>query len=117
LILRSFSRLQHVDLGFKPDHLLTMKMILPESKYSEHQKRIVFVDQVLERVKNLPGILSAGTTTNIPLEREITYDSVFNVQGRPPPNPNDVPITANRLVSPDYLKTIGVTWIKGRLIA
>ncbi|PYJ30011.1 MAG: hypothetical protein DME90_04175 [Verrucomicrobia bacterium] len=116
LILRSFSRLQHVDLGFKPDHLLTMKMTLPESKYSEHQKRIVFVDQVLERVKNLPGILSAGTTTNIPLEREITYDSVFNVQGRPPPNPNDVPITANRLVSPDYLKTIGVTLIKGRLI-
>jgi ABC-type antimicrobial peptide transport system, permease component len=116
LIVRSFNRLQHVDLGFRPDYLLTLKMILPESKYSEHRQRVAFVDQVLERVKNLPGVLSAGMTTNIPLEREIAYDAVFSVEGRPPTNPNDVPITANRLVSPDYLKTLGVTLLKGRLI-
>lgn len=116
LIVQSFNRLQHVDLGFRPDHLVTMKMILPESKYSEHRRRVAFVDQVLQRVKNLPGIISAGTTTNIPLEREIEYDSVFSVEGRPPRNPNDVPITSNRIVSPDYLKTLGVTLIKGRLI-
>ena len=116
LIVRSFNRLQHVDLGFRPDHLLTMKMILPESKYSEHRQRVAFVDQVVEQVRNLPGVISAGTTTNIPLEREITYDAVFNVEGRPPPNPNDVPITANRLVSSDYLKTVGVSLLRGRLI-
>ena len=116
LIVRSFNRLQHVDLGFRPDHLLTMKMILPESKYSELRQRVAFVEQVLERVKSLPGVLSAGTTTNIPLEREIAYDSVFSVEGQPPINPNDVPITSHRLVSPDYLKTLGVTLIKGRLI-
>jgi putative ABC transport system permease protein len=116
LIVRSFNRLQHVDLGFRPDHLLTLKMILPESKYAEHRQRVAFVDQVVERVKNLPGVISVGTTTNIPLEREITYDAVFSVEGRPPPNPNDVPITANRLVSADYLKTVGVTLLKGRLI-
>jgi putative ABC transport system permease protein len=116
LIVRSFNRLQHVDLGFRPDRLLTLKMILPESKYSEHRQRVAFVDQVVERVKNLPGVISAGTTTNVPLEREITYDAVFSVEGRPPANPNDVPITANRLVSPEYLKTIGVTLLKGRLI-
>ena len=116
LFVRSFNRLQHVDLGFRPDRLLTLKMILQESKYSEHRQRVAFVDQVVERVKNLPGVLSAGTTTNIPLEREISYDAVFSVEGRPPPNPKDVPITANRLVSPDYLKTVGVTLIKGRLI-
>jgi len=116
LIARSFNRLQHVDLGFKSDNLLTVKMILPASKYSEYRQRIAFVDQVLERVKILPGVLSAGTTTNIPLEREIAYDSVFSVEGRPPVNPNDVPITSHRLVSPGYLKTLGVTLIKGRLI-
>jgi putative ABC transport system permease protein len=116
LMLQSFNRLQHVDLGFRPDHLLTMKMVLPASKYSEHRQRVAFADQVLERIKNLPGVISAGTTTNIPLEREIAYDSVFDVEGRPRPNPNDVPITSHRLVSPDYLKTVGVTLIKGRLI-
>jgi putative ABC transport system permease protein len=116
LIARSFNRLQHVDLGLRPDNLLTMKMILPASKYSEHRQRVTFVDQILERVKTLPGVVSAGTTTNIPLEREIAYDSVFSVEGRPPPNPNDVPITSHRLVSPDYLKTLGATLINGRLI-
>jgi putative ABC transport system permease protein len=116
LMLQSFNRLQHVDLGFRPDHLLTMKMVLPVSKYSEHRQRVAFADQVLERVKNLPGVISAGITTNIPLEREIAYDSVFDVEGRPRPNPNDVPITSHRLVSPDYLKTVGVILIKGRLM-
>src|SRR5437667_2431771 len=116
LIARSFTRLQHVDLGFKSDNLLTVKMLLPASKYSEYRQRTAFVDQVLERVKILPGVLSAGTTTNIPLEREIAYDSVFSLEGRPPVNPNDVPITSHRLVSPGYLKTLGVTRIKGRLI-
>src|SRR5437870_6185302 len=89
LMLRSFNRLQHVDLGFNPDHLLTMKMVLPVSKYSEYRQRFAFVDQVLERVKHLPGVISAGTTTNIPLEREIGYDSIFNAEGHPRNNPND----------------------------
>src|SRR2546421_21057 len=49
LIARSFNRLQHVDLGFKSDNLLTVKMILPASKYSEYRQRIAFVDQELAR--------------------------------------------------------------------
>src|SRR5438876_2028148 len=116
LMLQSFHRLQHVDLGFNPNNLLNVKMVLSESKYSQYQHRIAFSDRVLERVKTLPGVASAGITTNIPLEREIAYDAVFEVEGRPPPNPNDVPITSHRIVTPDYLRTLGVTLIKGRLL-
>ena len=116
LMVQSFQRLQHLDLGFRPDNLLIMKMVLPESKYPQYRQRVAFVDQILERVRVLPGVVSAGTTTNIPLEREIEYDAVFDVEGRPPPNSNDVPITSHRIVSPDYLDTLGVTLIKGRLI-
>ena len=61
-----------------------MKMALPASKYSQYHQRVAFTEQVLERVRNLPGVVSAGTTTNIPLERDISYDAVFNVEGRPP---------------------------------
>ena len=116
LMVQSFQRLQHLDLGFRPDDLLTMKMVLPESKYSQYHQRVAFVDQILERVRALPGVVSAGTTTNIPLEREIEYDTVFEVEGRPVANPNDVPITSHRIVSPDYLQTLGVSLIKGRSI-
>jgi putative ABC transport system permease protein len=116
LMVQSFQRLQHVALGFSPDNLLTMKMVLPVSKYSEYRQRIAFADEVVERTRNLAGVVSAGVTTNIPLERETAYDAIFDVEGRPSPNPNDVPITAHRVVSPGYLETLGITLIRGRLI-
>jgi putative ABC transport system permease protein len=116
LMVQSFQRLQHLDLGFRPDNLLTMKMVLSESKYSQYHTRVAFVDEVMQRIRAVPGVISAGTTTNIPLEREIAYDAVFSVEDHPPANPNAVPITSNRIVSPNYLETLGVTLIKGRLI-
>src|SRR2546423_347664 len=116
LMVRSFHQLQYIDLGFKPDNLLTVKTVLPDSKYSSYRTRVAFADQVLERIRNLSGVIAAGTTTNIPLEREIAIDAIFNVEGRPPANPNEVPITSHRVVSPDYLETLGVTLLKGRLI-
>ncbi len=116
LMVQSFQRLQHVELGFNPDNLLTMKMVLPASKYSQYRQRVAFADRVLEQIRYLPGVVSAGTTTNIPVERETAYDAVFDVEGRPPANLNDVPITSHRIVSPGYLETLGITLIKGRLI-
>jgi putative ABC transport system permease protein len=116
LMVQSFQRLQHTALGFSPDDLLTVKMVLPAAKYSDYRRRVGFADRVLERTLNLPGVVSAGMTTNIPLEREIAYDAIFDVEGRPPSDPNNVPITSHRIVSPDYLETLGVTLIRGRLI-
>jgi putative ABC transport system permease protein len=116
LMVQSFQRLQHVSLGFNPDNLLTMKMVLPVSKYSEYRRRAAFADEVLERARNVPGVVSAGLTTNIPLERETAYDAVFEVEGRPAANPNDVPITSHRVVTPGYLETLGVGLTRGRLI-
>jgi putative ABC transport system permease protein len=55
-------------------------------------------------------------TTNIPLERETAYDAIFDVEGRPAPDPNNVPITSHRVVTPGYLETMGVTLVKGRFI-
>jgi putative ABC transport system permease protein len=74
------------------------------------------VDRLLERVRTLPGVRLAGVTTNLPLQRGTTLDSVFEVEGHPPRNPADVPITAHRLVTPGYPETIGVTLVAGRLL-
>src|SRR5438046_6725962 len=116
LMVQSFQRLQHVVLGFSPDNLLTMKMVLPVSKYSEYRHRIAFADEVVERTRNLAVGVTCVTTTNIPLERETAYDAIFDVEGRPSPNPNDVPITAHRIVRPGYLETLGITLIRSRLM-
>jgi putative ABC transport system permease protein len=115
LMAQSFRRLQQVELGFRPEKLLTMQMALSSAKYQEHRQRVAFIERVLEQVEGLPGVVSAGITTNIPLAYS-SVDSIFTVEGRPPANPGEVAITASRLVSPGYLETLGVTLVKGRLI-
>jgi putative ABC transport system permease protein len=115
LVVQSFSRLQRVDLGFRSDHLLAAEVALPPSSYANQQQRQEFLDRVLERIRVLPGVVSAGTSTNLPLD-QISYDAVFTAEGRERRSEPDVPITANRLVSPGYLGTLGVRLVSGRLI-
>jgi putative ABC transport system permease protein len=115
LMLQSFQRLQKTDLGFRPDHLLTMQLPLSLSKYSEHERKIAFERDVLGRVRAITGVTAAGITTNIPLD-VLSFDSVYVVEGRPVANPAAVPITAHRLVSSGYLETLGVTLVGGRLL-
>jgi putative ABC transport system permease protein len=116
LMVQSFQRLQNVDLGFRPDNILMMELALSASKYEELSRKVQFTDQVLERVRALPGIVTAGMTTNVPLQRGVTLDSIFEVEGRPRANPSDVPITAHRMVTPGYMETIGLTLVKGRML-
>jgi putative ABC transport system permease protein len=116
LLIESFRKLQHVDLGFRTENLLTMRLVPSPTKYGEFEKRANFVKSIVERVRQVPGVGSAGITTNIPLTAFISYDAVFAVDGHPPVNTGDVPITAHRLVTPEYLQTLGVTLLKGRLL-
>jgi putative ABC transport system permease protein len=74
------------------------------------------MEQVLERVRALPGVVAAGMTLNVPLQRGVVLDSVFEVEGRPRARESEVPITSHRLVSPGYLETLGVMLVKGRLL-
>jgi len=115
LALRSFQGLQRVDLGFRPEPLLTLQMMLSPARYPQREQRVVFIERVLERVKSVPGVVSAGTTTGIPFP-SISFNSRFTVEGRPPANPEEVPSTIHRLVSPGYLETLGATLLKGRFL-
>ncbi|MFL5312991.1 MAG: ABC transporter permease [Myxococcales bacterium] len=116
LLLRSFQRLQDVDLGFRPDGLLMVDLPLSPSRYPTLAKRTRFIEELLSRTRALPHVVDAGTTTNVPMQRGITVDSVFEAEGRPPTDPSQVPITAHRLVSPGYPATLGVKLVAGRLL-
>jgi putative ABC transport system permease protein len=116
LLLRSFQRLQDVDLGFRPDGLLMIELPLSPTRYPTLPKRARFVEEVLSRVGTLPQVVAAGTTTNVPMQRGTTLDSIFEVEGRPNTDPSQVPITAHRLVSPGYPATLGVKLVAGRLL-
>jgi putative ABC transport system permease protein len=66
-------------------------------------------------VRRIPGVTNAGITTNIPLQSP-SFDSLYTVEGKPVLNPNDVPITGHRVVTPDYLRLLGVRLTRGRLL-
>ena len=67
LMIESFANLRSVDPGFRADHVLAMRTPLPYPRYQQLAKRNAFYDQVLERVSRIPGIVSAGYTTWLPL--------------------------------------------------
>jgi putative ABC transport system permease protein len=116
LMTRSLMRLQEIDLGFRPGGLVTLELPLSPARYEPQDARVRLVEDVLAKVRALPGVESAGTTTNVPLQRGVLLDSVYEVEGSPPASPGEVPITSHRLVSPGYLETLGVTLVGGRLL-
>jgi predicted permease len=67
LLVRSFSRLLHVEPGFDPQNVLTMNVSLPTVKYSEAQKQVAFFDDLVRRVSALPGVRSTAISAALPL--------------------------------------------------
>jgi putative ABC transport system permease protein len=115
LMVRSFERLSSVDLGFDPGRILVARLGLPPNDYPEHSRRADFIDRVLLRVRAVPGVESAGMTTNLPLDH-LGWDAFYVPEGGAPVELEKMPSAADRLVSPGYLETLGVELREGRLI-
>jgi putative ABC transport system permease protein len=116
LLARSLERLAKLDLGFRPRALESVDFTLPPGDFPRQSDRVEFTRRVLERVRAIQAVESAGTTTDLPL-RLGTWDSRYAIEGAPPANPNEIPWAAYRAVSPGYLETLGVTLLKGRTFA
>jgi predicted permease len=112
LMIRTFFGLIHQYSGLRPENVLTVRTVLPDAKYKEHQRRVAFYDQVLERVMHLPGVLSAGYTTSVPLEWK-GGTSGFVVEGKA--LDLNLSYDANhRQVSAGYLESMGIPLLRGR---
>jgi putative ABC transport system permease protein len=114
LLIQSFSRLQAVDPGFRPEGVLTARVALPPAEYAEPARQIAFHQHLLERLQGLPGVESAATIFPLPLG-ESNMVLAFTVEGRPAPPPNEVPNTNVRGVSPDYFRVLGIALRQGRV--
>src|ERR1700754_2479844 len=113
LLINSFLRLRNIDPGFKVDHLLTMKIELPEPKYETLERRAAFYTDLVQRVQSLPGARSAAVTTNLPLYRQGNSISI-RVEGRPDPPPGQELIVVTRIISPGYFDTMSIPLLAGR---
>ena len=112
LLIRAVWRVQAVDPGFRPDHVLALDMALPRPKYDRPLQRVQFYERVLARVRALPGVQSAAFTSGLPM---ITTGLVTTVAipGREvPPARRDV--VSHRWVTPQYFRTMGIPLLRGR---
>ena len=115
LLLRSFDRLQRVDPGFRAGNLLVADVPLSQQAYKDPASRMNFFDRLLERSRALPGVTSVGSAISLPVSGGGSRLH-FNLQGRPPKSPHDYLNIGYRPVSPQYLQTLGVPLIQGRLL-
>ncbi|HXY09516.1 MAG TPA: ABC transporter permease [Terriglobales bacterium] len=113
LLLRSFVLLSNVDPGFDPHNVLTARLQLPEAKYSTPKQQWTFYEQVLESVRALPGIESAGAADVLPLNG-FTGAAGIRFEGQPSPPPGAAPSAPDTTVSPDYFRVMRIPLVAGR---
>ncbi|MGA7273832.1 MAG: ABC transporter permease [Candidatus Udaeobacter sp.] len=113
LTLKSFWRSEQVPLGFDPRGVLTMTVALPQSRYDSPEKIVHFYDQLLEKVRRLPGVSAAAICNNAPFDHE-EWDSSFHITGTPPDPPGQEPVSEMAIVSPDYFRALGMQILRGR---
>ena len=113
LLMRSFTKLQAVDPGFKPEQALTFDLTLPDARYADDGPRIAFFDQLLPRLRNLPGVRAASAVLGLPLSGLDLIIS-FEVAGRPPVPPALQPAMQVRVATPEYFATVGIPLKRGR---
>jgi putative ABC transport system permease protein len=112
LLIKGFWRLRAVEPGFSTDHLLTMRIELPEARYKEIPKQTQFRERALEAINALPGV-EAAMVSEIPLGGDSLFHN-FLIEGRAPVSPGEEPELFSRTVGGQYFRTMKIPLLKGR---
>ena len=109
LLVKSFIRLRGVDLGFRPDRILSLRIDLSESKYPNARAQSAYFAQVIEQIRQLPGVDAVGADVALPLGGYNFMMSFGSDDGKP-----DESFSAG-VVNADYFRTMGIPLKRGRL--
>jgi putative ABC transport system permease protein len=115
LLMRSFVSLLDVKPGFDPHGTLTAGVGLPQAKYAEEDQQSAFFRQALERISAMPGVRYAGAVEPLPLSNNMMQNGIV-IEGRPLPPPGERPTTNTRIITPDYIRAMGIPVLKGRAL-
>jgi putative ABC transport system permease protein len=113
LLLRSFKNMRAVDLGYRPDHVLAANYSLPQKQYATQTAVDGFNQELVRRLRQLPGVKFAGLTTFLPASGS-SGNSVFVVEGYVPPKGANMDLATFVLVEGDYLQSMEVPLLAGR---
>jgi predicted permease len=112
LMVASLANLLGVNLGFNPKDVVTMRLSLPESRYSLSRSAALY-QQAQDAVKQLPGIQAVAITNQLPMS-DVVPNASFDVEGRA--SNNDINVANTAIISPDYFRVMGISLIQGRLL-
>jgi putative ABC transport system permease protein len=113
LLLKSFQRMRSADLGIPIDNTLTMHISLPPARYSENLKQAAFFEQLITRVRAIPGVASAGLVTKAP-GQGWGGDSLADIVERPLRPENFVDMHM-RAADPGYFAAAQIPLLRGRV--
>ena len=116
LMVKAFWKLQQVDAGVRPDHVLTMRVTLPQPAYSDVAKERNFWGSLLDGIGALPGVTHASLATGLPPNRRINANDTPIEGFVPVPNGPLANIDYWNFVSPNYFDAVGARLIDGRLL-
>jgi putative ABC transport system permease protein len=113
LMLKSFQKLSEVNPGFNTDNLLTMAVSLQFIHYQDPARQVAFFDQALEKIRALPGVVSAGACTSLP-PTYIQQGMGFTIEGQATDSSKQPPSALYMPATPGYLEALGVPILRGR---
>jgi len=106
LMLRTLANLRAIDVGFRTDHLLSIRTTLPAIRYRDPQKRLAFYERVTAGARRLPGVEQAAYISMLPFASQ-GNSIFFAIEGGVPPKPGEPSDALYRVGTPGYLSTIG----------
>jgi predicted permease len=113
LLLNSFVRLERLPQGFQSKNVLTLRVIPRGDRYGNFAERVVFYQQILSKIQNVPGVESAGGVSFLPLTRTQLFNH-FSIEGQPVVSSSLAPSADVRATTPGYLAAMKIALSAGR---
>jgi predicted permease len=112
LLIRGVYLLDHQELGFNRDHLLTARVMLDKARYADASKQNQFARSLVTQMQQLPGVKDAALASSLPASG---FGSVsIHIKGQPPSRSNQQQTAGDVVVTPDYFRVVGVSVLSGR---
>jgi putative ABC transport system permease protein len=117
LLLKSYARLRHVDPGFNPEHVLTMRVQYPPTRPLMRTRLAAFFTELCDRVAAIPGVVSAGAVSNLPVAGGVNGrgGNPFSIEGqRWYPNSPVPQMAHTQIIDPEYFHAMQIPLLQGR---
>ena len=113
LLINTFVRLLKTDAGFDPRGVLALDVPLSRTKYTKPEQRSAAFQQLVEKMKSVPGVREVSLVSNVPLS-DLDDEISFNIAGRPPYRPGEELAADYTTASPNYFRTMNIALLRGR---